>query len=62
MPLLKRPDAEIYYEVHRSGFPLPLCVPGGPRSQVGLWEKRDAWDAANKGNGVRDLLVRNAPK
>jgi len=37
MPTLKRPDAEIYYEVHGSGFPLLLYAPGGLRSQVGMW-------------------------
>lgn len=37
MPMLKRPDAEIYYEVHGRGFPLLLYAPGGLRSQVGMW-------------------------
>ncbi|MFO1159727.1 MAG: alpha/beta hydrolase [Reyranellaceae bacterium] len=37
MPILKRPDAEIHYEVHGSGFPLLLYAPGGLRSQAGMW-------------------------
>ena len=28
MPILKRPDAEIHYEVHGKGFPLLLYAPG----------------------------------
>ena len=32
MPVFSRPDAEIYYEVHGSGFPLLLFAPGGLRS------------------------------
>ena len=37
MPVLKRPDAEIYYEVHGSGFPLLIFAPGGLRSQLDNW-------------------------
>jgi hypothetical protein len=37
MPVLTRPDAEIYYEVHGSGFPLLLFAPGGLRSQLEYW-------------------------
>ncbi len=37
MPMLKRPDAELYYEVHGSGFPLLLYAPGGLRSNVEFW-------------------------
>ena len=37
MPFFKRPDAEIYYEVHGSGFPLLLFAPGGLRSQLDYW-------------------------
>ncbi len=37
MPMLKRPDGEIYYEVHGKGFPLLLYAPGGLRSQVSFW-------------------------
>ena len=29
MPMLKRADAEIYYEVHGAGFPILLYAPGG---------------------------------
>ena len=28
MPVFMRPDAEIHYEVHGSGFPLLLFAPG----------------------------------
>jgi pimeloyl-ACP methyl ester carboxylesterase len=37
MPVFKRPDAELYYEVHGSGFPLLLFAPGGLRSQLQFW-------------------------
>jgi hypothetical protein len=37
MPVFTRPDAEIYYEVHGSSFPLLLFAPGGLRSQLDYW-------------------------
>src|SRR5215217_6361820 len=37
MPMLKRADAEIYYEVHGAGFPLLLYAPGGLKSEVSMW-------------------------
>ena len=37
MPVFTRPDAEIYYEVHGSGYPLLLFAPGGLRSQLEFW-------------------------
>jgi pimeloyl-ACP methyl ester carboxylesterase len=37
MPMLKRADAEIYYEVHGRGFPILLYAPGGLRSNVEFW-------------------------
>ncbi len=37
MPVLKRPDAEIHYEVHGQGFPLLLYAPGGLRSSIEFW-------------------------
>jgi pimeloyl-ACP methyl ester carboxylesterase len=37
MPVFKRPDAEIHYEVHGSGFPLLLFAAGGLRSQAAFW-------------------------
>ena len=37
MPVFTRPDAEINYEVHGSGFPLLLFAPGGLRSQLEYW-------------------------
>ena len=42
MPTLKLPDAEIYYEVHGSGFPLLLFAPGGLRSQLAYWRHSPA--------------------
>ncbi len=37
MPILKRPDADINYEVHGAGFPLLLYAPGGLRSSMEFW-------------------------
>lgn len=37
MPMLKRPDADIYYEVHGTGFPVLLYAPGGLRSNIEFW-------------------------
>ena len=37
MPVFMRPEAEIYYEVHGSGFPLLLFAAGGLRSQLAYW-------------------------
>ena len=37
MPIFTRPDAEIHYEVHGSGYPLLLFAPGGLRSQLEFW-------------------------
>src|SRR5689334_16301441 len=37
MPMLKRPDAEIHYEIHGAGFPVLLYAPGGLRSEMSMW-------------------------
>ena len=37
MPMFKRPDAEIHYEVYGSGFPILLYAPGGLKSQMEMW-------------------------
>jgi len=37
MPVFKRDDAELYYEVHGKGFPLLLFAPGGLRSALTYW-------------------------
>jgi pimeloyl-ACP methyl ester carboxylesterase len=37
MPVLKRADAEIHYEVYGSGYPVLLFAPGGMRSRMELW-------------------------
>ena len=42
MPLFKRPDAEIHYEVYGSGFPILLYAPGGLKSQLNYWKASPA--------------------
>jgi pimeloyl-ACP methyl ester carboxylesterase len=37
MPMFKRADADIHYEVHGSGFPILLYAPGGLKSQMEMW-------------------------
>jgi pimeloyl-ACP methyl ester carboxylesterase len=37
MPMFKRADATIHYEVYGSGFPVLLYAPGGLKSQMGMW-------------------------
>lgn len=37
MPVLKRADAEIYYEDSGLGYPVLLFAPGGMRSQTAMW-------------------------
>jgi pimeloyl-ACP methyl ester carboxylesterase len=37
MPVLKRADADIYYEEFGAGYPVLLFAPGGMRSQLGMW-------------------------
>lgn len=39
MPVLKRADAEIYYEEFGRGYPVLLFAPGGMRSQLAMWHK-----------------------
>jgi pimeloyl-ACP methyl ester carboxylesterase len=46
MPVFKRPDAEIYYEVHGSGFPLLIFAPGGLRSELAFWRHSPSNPAA----------------
>jgi hypothetical protein len=46
MPVFTRPDAEIHYEVHGSGFPLLLFAPGGLRSQLEYWRRSPSNPAA----------------
>ncbi len=43
MPMLKRPDAEIHYEVYGKGFPVLLYAPGGLRSAMALWDQSAAY-------------------
>ena len=37
MPMFKRADAEIHYEVHGGGFPILLFAPGGLKSEMTMW-------------------------
>ncbi|MGO8919520.1 MAG: alpha/beta fold hydrolase [Stellaceae bacterium] len=37
MPVLKREDAELYYEVYGAGPPLLILAPGGLRSELAFW-------------------------
>jgi pimeloyl-ACP methyl ester carboxylesterase len=37
MPMFKRADAEIHYEVHGKGFPILLFAPGGLKSEMTMW-------------------------
>ena len=39
MPVLKRGDAEIYYEEFGSGFPVLAFAPGALRSQIAYWQR-----------------------
>jgi pimeloyl-ACP methyl ester carboxylesterase len=60
MPILKRPDAEIYYEVHGKGFPILLYAPGGLKSQLDYWKASPANPAqpAPWMNPMKDLADR----
>ena len=70
MAIFKRPDAEIYYEVHGSGFPLLLFAPGGLRSQAAFWrhspsEVQKDWRApthlAESIRRVTEFLTKHTP-
>jgi pimeloyl-ACP methyl ester carboxylesterase len=39
MPMFKRPDAELHYEVHGAGFPILLFAPGGLKSSIEFWTR-----------------------
>ena len=39
MPILKRDDAEIYFEEFGNGYPLLLFAPGGMRSRIEMWHE-----------------------
>jgi pimeloyl-ACP methyl ester carboxylesterase len=41
MAKLTRPDGEIYYQVHGSGYPVLLFAPGGLRSRMEYWPAAD---------------------
>src|SRR3954470_17952929 len=40
MPMLKRPDGEIYYEVRGNGYPVLCLSPGWLNSSIGMWPLR----------------------
>lgn len=42
MPTFKRPDAELHYEVHGTGFPVLLYAPGGLKSVLANWKASPA--------------------
>src|SRR5438105_10892523 len=46
MPVFTRPEAEIYYEVHGSGYPLLPFAPGGLRSELEFWRHSPSNPAA----------------
>jgi hypothetical protein len=37
MPVLTRPDGEIYYQTYGKGFPVLMFAPGGLRSRMEMW-------------------------
>ena len=45
MPVFTRPEAEIYYEAHGSGYPL-LIATGGLRSELAFWRQSPSNPAA----------------
>jgi pimeloyl-ACP methyl ester carboxylesterase len=38
MPVLNRPDAQIYFEEFGAGYPVLLFAPGGLRSRIEMWQ------------------------
>jgi pimeloyl-ACP methyl ester carboxylesterase len=56
MPMFKRADAEIHYEVHGQGFPLLLYAPGGLRSQLAYWKASPA-DPAQPAAWMNPMLA-----
>jgi pimeloyl-ACP methyl ester carboxylesterase len=45
MPVLRRDDAEIYFEEYGSGYPVLLFAPGGLRSRLEMWHSPDTGPA-----------------
>ena len=58
MPILKRADAEIYYEEYGSGYPVLLLAPGGMRSQMGMWHS-PAGGPPRAWNDWTEVLAKN---
>jgi pimeloyl-ACP methyl ester carboxylesterase len=42
MPMFKRADADLHYEIHGQGFPVLLYAPGGLKSQMAMWGGQSA--------------------
>ena len=53
MPILKRDDAEIYYEAYGSGHTVLLFAPGGMRSRLAMWRTPDGGSPARGMTGSR---------
>ena len=62
MPVFTRPDAEIFYEVHGSGFPLLLFAPGGLRSQLDYWRQSPSNPSAPPCFRTRSACTRTATR
>src|SRR5262245_18583161 len=57
MPVLDRPDAEIYFEEFGRGYPVLLFAPGGLRSRMEMWQA----PAAGPPRAWNDWTVTLAP-
>jgi len=56
MPLFKRAESVIHYEVHGQGFPLLLFAPGGLKSQLAYWKASPA-DPAQPAAWMNPMLA-----
>ena len=61
MPTFTRPDAEIYYEAHGSGFPLLLFAAGGLKSQLDYWRQSPSNPSAPPPCRARGLAAGRVP-
>jgi hypothetical protein len=53
MPMLNRPGGEICYEEFGQGFPTLLFAPGGLRSRLDNWHRRQTVRSARRSIGPR---------
>ncbi len=58
MPVLKRDDAEIYFEEYGEGYPVLLFAPGGMRSRIEMWHAQ-AGGPPRAWNDWTDVLARH---